>query len=179
MKKVKKLKQKICLYLTRKKNKFIGITYFYFAGEPHILRTNNSFGLTDDSEEFQKNIDFFGLEFEHYYYMLCMERLSRGNKFVYLYHQKDLLCSGWISFEDTFFVSEIDRIISNKNKVLLYDFSTPESFRNKGYYTELLSQVVNLYSGNSISIYALKNNIPSLKAIKKVGFRPTNYEIIK
>ena len=83
-------------------------------------------------------------------------------KFVALADEKNILTYGW--------TSEKNRALLEGQNIegrILYDFQTPEQFRNKGYYTKLLKHL--LANGGGV-IYADKKNIPSLKAIRKAGF---------
>ncbi len=55
-----------------------------------------------------------------------------------------------------------------KGSLVLYDFCTPEQYRNQGWYTRLLRHLAN--NGGGV-IYVNPSNIPSKKAICAAGFK--------
>lgn len=85
--------------------------------------------------------------------------------------KKKILCSGWLYKGTSWKVTEVNKIVNLKNSILLFDFLTPEKFRNKGYYKKILELIIYKNLGKKLAIYSLSNNINSLKAIKKAGFK--------
>ena len=85
--------------------------------------------------------------------------------------KKKILCSGWLYKGTSWEVTEVNKKVNLKNSILLFDFLTPNKFRNKGYYKKILELIINKNLGKKLAIYSLSNNIKSLKAIKKAGFK--------
>ena len=81
-----------------------------------------------------------------------------------------LVSSGWLFQGKNWNITEIDRKLSVKNKLVIFDFITPLVYRNKGYYTKLLKIILGKFKKKDILIYVLSSNTHSKKAIKKAGF---------
>lgn len=88
--------------------------------------------------------------------------------FIAIADQSNILSYGWTSKKDPFPVGENDSNINLHGRVCLYDFVTPQAFRNKGYYTKLLA-AANYYFKETV-IYAKKGNKASRRAIERSGF---------
>jgi len=104
--------------------------------------------------------------------VLATRRFAIGSKYVLIKSEKEIIASGWyLSDYKAFHVEEINRhICLNKNYFVLYDFYTNINYRNRGYYTTLLKYIQKHLMGNTLIIYALKENKASCKAIEKSGF---------
>ena len=123
-------------------------------------------------ELFRKN----EMEIKRYHY----NRFKANCYFLCLLNESSKILSyGWKGEEKDFYISEIDKTIDNSGKIMLFDFVTPQKFRNRGYYTELLKQVKTYFSDQSIAIFAEENNIASNKVIQKLGFQRSDYSVIK
>ena len=68
-------------------------------------------------------------------------------------------------------ITEINKKIKIKNKVLLYDFFTFKKYRNRGYYAKILKLIRNLNTKNKFWIYCLSNNYSSKKGIENSNFK--------
>ena len=53
--------------------------------------------------------------------------------------------------------------------MILFDFITPEAYRNKGYYSKLLLSINKKFKGHRLIIYTLQSNIFSKKGIENSG----------
>lgn len=100
-----------------------------------------------------------------------IERLDNKNYLALLIKNKNIICSGWISYEKFFNISEIRKKIKLKKNIMFYDFNTPQKFQNKGYYKMLLSILssINIKNKNKY-IFVDKENLYSKKAIKSSNF---------
>ncbi|MDO4818816.1 MAG: GNAT family N-acetyltransferase [Prevotella sp.] len=83
-------------------------------------------------------------------------------KFVALADERSILTYGWITDKNRSLIGRKDL-----TQRILFDFVTPDIYRNRGYYTRLLKHLIS--NGGGI-IYADFRNIPSLRAIEKAGF---------
>ena len=104
-------------------------------------------------------------------------RFRNGDLFYCLLEDNYLYCSGWSTSKDIY-VSEVDKTFKVDGKIILYDYHTPEKFRRKGMYQELLESIIS-YLNSDIFIYALTNNIASNRAIQKVGFQKSTEDQLK
>tara|TARA_B100001250_G_scaffold40975_1_gene32440 strand:- start:22961 stop:24454 length:1494 start_codon:yes stop_codon:yes gene_type:complete len=95
-------------------------------------------------------------------------RFMRGDYFYCLLNNNNLYCSGWSTSKDMY-VSEVNKILAVNGRVVLYDYYTPNKYRRKGKYQELLGSIISNLN-TDVFIYALSNNLASNKAIRKVGF---------
>ena len=102
-----------------------------------------------------------------------INRLKKNFYFLVLTSKdkKKMLCSGWLYRGKSWKITEVNKEVKLDNVLLLFDFLTPKKFRNKGYYKKILELIVYKYIGKKLAIYSLSNNIKSLKAIKKAGFK--------
>lgn len=155
------------------------ILYYKFSGvfnESYIVNKfqNCHFCVVT---EFEKLVDIFRknkIPIKKYQY----NRIRSGNILFCLIRDQELLCYGWNTRQDSFHVSEINRLLNNKNKVMLYDFFTPEKLRGHGYYTALLIKICAALSSEEIVIFAEQKNHASNKAIKRAGFSINPYQVI-
>lgn len=110
------------------------------------------------------------------------ERFKNECIFYCLYDAQFIISWGWGTYRsDSFYVSEINTKLDFKNHLVLFDFNTKKSARNKGFYQLLLQSILKENSiKKDIFIYALESNIASLRAIKKAGFKEyTKLSMIK
>jgi len=107
------------------------------------------------------------------YFPFKINRLKKNFYFLVLTskNSRKILCSGWLYKGKSWKITEVNKEVKVNNMLLLFDFLTPEKQRNRGYYKKILKLIVNKYSGRKMAIYSLSNNIKSLKAIGKAGFK--------
>ena len=98
-------------------------------------------------------------------------RFKKNQSIYVLFYKKKIVCTGWMFEGNSWYISEINKTISIKNKILLYDFFTFQEFRNKGFYCKILRLIKNYKTKNSFLIYCLKNNISSKKGILNSNFK--------
>lgn len=155
------------------------ILYYKFSGLHNESYLENKFQNCHFCVvvEFEKLVDIFRknkISVKKYQY----NRIRSGNFLFCLIRDQELLSYGWGTRHDSIHVSEINRFLCNKNKIMLYDFFTPEKLRGFGYYTVLLIKICAAFSSEEIVIYAENKNHASNKAIKKAGFIFDSYQII-
>ena len=109
----------------------------------------------------QRNYPLFMWQYERFVHDDSLE-------FVALADEKHIYSSGWASSKSPFPIGESGEVVELQGRVCLYDFVTPQMFRNKGYYTALL-EAVRMHYGETF-IYARVNNKASRKAIERSGF---------
>ena len=107
------------------------------------------------------------------------DRFKKKNYLAILIKNSNIVCSGWISYEKFFNISEIRRNIKLRKNIMLYDFNTPQKFQRKGYYKELLTilSVTNIKNRNKYIFVNTKNSF-SKKGIKSsnfIFFKSLNY----
>ena len=97
----------------------------------------------------------------------------KNSKFVFLKNRNEIIVSGWITSKKNNYwnIEEIDRKLNTKERTILYDFETSMEYRNKGYYTLILKLIQNKYLKKKLLIYTQSSNKPSIRAIKKSGFK--------
>ncbi len=88
-----------------------------------------------------------------------------------LYYKKVFVCVGWMYEGSNWYISEINKNINIKNKILLFDFFTKKKFRNKGYYQKILKLIRNFKTKKIFLIYCLKNNFASRTGILNSKFK--------
>ena len=103
---------------------------------------------------------------------LARSRFDEGAKFICFKKNHDIIVSAWyLANCKNFHVEEINRHISLRNdQYVIFDCYTYDNHRRKGYYTALLYYIQCELIGNLIIIYALRENIASIKGIKRSGF---------
>ncbi|MCX7121859.1 MAG: GNAT family N-acetyltransferase [Gammaproteobacteria bacterium] len=178
-KKIKLTRDKYISYFKKKakalqtlRNK---INYYTFYGK--IDLTNNTSEKKAINlvviNNFIELVDMFRtneIPIKHFHY----DRIRSGNLLLCLVKCTVILSYGWATQTPEFFVSEINRVICNKQKTMLFDFNTPIVLRKKGYYTSILKEICNHFKETSLAIFSEKNNIASNKAILNVGFKIEN-----
>ena len=116
-------------------------------------------------------IKFFRSYFNKYPSKLS--RLSKNYNFLILSKKNKknvILCSGWLYKGKRWKISEINKEVSLNNRILLFDFLTPKSLRNKGYYKKILILISKKFTNKQLAIYSLNRNKQSIKAIKNANF---------
>lgn len=178
------MKKRVLFFIEKAKSifrkqraKFIGIHWYKYAGKNVIAKSNNPFKIIANYDEFKDFIRRHSMNDK----IIYKERFSLGDKFVCLFNDEAILTYGWLCMRNCFYVAEIEKKIVNDGQVILYDCVTPEQFRNRGLYSELLIKVGAHYASVPLDVFvfALKNNKPSVRALEKVGFEKTTYKIIK
>ena len=116
------------------------------------------------TRNFKSYFNKFPLKINRFKKNFCFLVLASNDK-------KKILCSGWLYKGTSWKVTEVNKKVNLNNSILLFDFLTPKKFRNKGYYKKILELIVYKNLGKKLAIYSLSNNVKSLKAIKKAGFK--------
>ena len=103
-----------------------------------------------------------------------LRRLRAGSKYYVIDLCGERISSGWLAFNEIFWISEVDMIIDlrNSNTAILYDFETVPDYRGKGWYAKLLHSMIkkNDTDLKLYIIYALNDNQSSNRGIQKAGF---------
>ena len=99
------------------------------------------------------------------------KRFREKQYLLVLYFKNNIVTIGWMYQGIKWHITEINKDIEIKNKVLLYDFFTFKEFRNRGYYTKILKLIRNFNTKKKFWIYCLSNNYPSKKGIENSNFR--------
>ena len=99
------------------------------------------------------------------------KRFKKKQHLLVLFFKNNIVTTGWMSQSFNWHITEIDKDIKIKNKVLLYDFFTFKEFRNRGYYAKILKLIRNFNTKKKFWIYCLSNNYPSKKGIENSNFR--------
>ena len=141
------------------------INVYEFSLNPNNKEESKYFYYIENYSDFVSLYRKLKYPIKRYHY----NRFRKGDLFYCLLEGNHLYCSGWSTSKDMY-VSEIDKIFKVDGKVILYDYNTPEQFRRKGKYQELLESIIS-YLNSDVFIYALTNNIASNRAIQKVGFQ--------
>ena len=108
------------------------------------------------------------------YFSIKKYKLKRFSKKIYLLllvKRKKILSSGWIFYGKKWKITEIDVSVNLNKTLLLFDFETPQSLRNKGYYTMLLKLIKNRFIEKRLAIYTLSYNLKSRRGIEKAGYK--------
>lgn len=100
------------------------------------------------------------------------DRYRAASRIAILHDGRQRLSQGWITREEPFEITEVDRRVSLGDATMLYHFETPEEHRRRGYYTVLLRLLIAGLPGERLWISAMSNNPASFKAIRKAGFQP-------
>ena len=144
----------VCIFESKKNKKLIKYKNF-------SLKKYNSFNLIKNTE--LKNI------------LLKEKKIKRFDFkqiLLVLYYKKVFVCMGWMYEGSSWHVTEVNKRIDIKNKLLLYDFFTKKKFRNKGFYSKTLNLIKNSKTRKVFLIYCLKSNIAS-----KIGILKSNFEL--
>ena len=125
-----------------------------------FLKINDYSSLVD---EFRKS----NIIVKRYHY----KRMKNGDVFYCLKTENQIVSYGW-STSKPLYVSEKNKVFSKPNSYILYDFFTLLSHRNSGLYQYLLKNILSILDeGKYAYIYALSTNVPSNRAILKIGFK--------
>ncbi len=98
-------------------------------------------------------------------------RFLKNHFLLILYFKKDPVCMGWMYQGKKWLISEINKEINIKGKILLYDFFTFKKFRNSGYYTIILKLTKNIKTNKNFLIYCLSSNLASKRGIVNAKFK--------
>jgi hypothetical protein len=101
----------------------------------------------------------------------AFSRIKKGDTFNCLKIENEIVCYGWFSKPNAFYVSEINKKINFDCDLLLYDFNTPLIHRKKGYYKLLLKNICFENKSSVLGIFADKNNKISIFGILNSGFK--------
>ena len=99
------------------------------------------------------------------------KRFQKNQYFLVLFFKNNVVTTGWMCHAKNWHITEINKKIKVKNKVLLYDFFTFKKYRNRGYYAKILKLIRNLNTKNKFWIYCLSNNYSSKKGIENSNFK--------
>ena len=106
----------------------------------------------------------------------AIERLSEGNHVYTRVEAGKLVHYGWlIERQEKSFVTEVNQYITlEPDSASLYDFFTHPLARGKGLYQsamrQMLHDAVAIPNTRQVYISVLADNIPSRRAIEKIGF---------
>ena len=98
------------------------------------------------------------------------ERFKNKQTLIVLFFKNKAVCFGWLNQKNSWKITEINKTITKKKTIILYDFFTEFKFRNKGFYTKILNLIKNIETKNKFLIYCLKNNESSKKGIINAKF---------
>lgn len=98
------------------------------------------------------------------------KRLKNKCKLYYLSKGNYLKCYGWSTKYDHM-ITEIDCKIDNKRNIILFDFMTLSNFRNKGYYSKILHNILKINHKNHCYIYTSLTNYLSIRTVLKNNFK--------
>lgn len=99
------------------------------------------------------------------------KRFSKGEILCVLEKDIQIIVSGWVNPNPLHSIGELALLINDQGKFeVLYDFETKEAYRGQGLYPFLLNEIVKRNQKSKV-IYALLDNISSIKGIKKAGFK--------
>lgn len=98
-------------------------------------------------------------------------RFREKQYLLVLYFKNKIVTTGWMCQGVKWRITEINKVIEIKNKILLYDFFTLKTYRNKGYYVKILKLLRNFKTKKKFWIYCLSNNYPSKKGIENSNFK--------
>lgn len=150
------------------KSRKFKVTFFGFKNSHGLHQSYKGLVSLTSFNEYIDFISFFDIEPQ----WNSNKRFSDGAIFFAIHDQSAIISYGWGMKDNLFFpVEEIDVLITvPTNSLVLYDFFTYEKYRNKGYYKRLLYYILSSQMYDRFLIYALHNNISSIKAINKSGF---------
>jgi hypothetical protein len=98
-------------------------------------------------------------------------RFNNKQSLFVLFFKKNIVSVGWMYQGKVWRISEINKKINIKNKILLYDFLVFKKFRNRGFYSVILNLIKNLKTSKLFLIYCLKSNEASKKGILNSKFK--------
>lgn len=101
-----------------------------------------------------------------------LDRFYEKNTLIVLKKNKSFIAAGWKnSISSNWKISEINKHIFFKNKIILFDFWVLKEHRNKGYYSKMLQLIKNLNTKKKFIIYSIDTNLISVKGILKADFK--------
>lgn len=155
--KIKKIKNFIVIYEHRLKDSSLP--------KKNITNHEFKFDLINNYEAFCKfkNLEIFRNQRE------CYLRLKKKHCLATISIKEKIVSYGWCCKDTPFKITEIDKLIYHSN-IILYDFFTLDTYRNRGLYKGLLNNIIVQYN-QPLIIYSLKANIVSNHVIKAVGFK--------
>ncbi len=103
---------------------------------------------------------------------LVAERFKNNNNFYLLHDNSEYLSYGWgVSGKASFLVDFFNVIFEFEEGVeILFDFRTNENFRRKGFYKQLLKEIITSKNGFVFIIYTAPVNVGSQRGILSSGF---------
>ena len=104
-----------------------------------------------------------------------IKNFTQGSKLLVLKKNNSLLALGWKNNTiSRWNISEIDKYVFFKRKIILFNFWVFKKYREKGYYSKMLYLIKNLNTKKKFIIYALDSNKISNKGITKANFKLIN-----
>ena len=101
-----------------------------------------------------------------------IKNFTNGNKLLALKKKNSFVALGWKNNTSSYWkISEIDKYVFFKKKIILFNFFVFKKYRQKGYYSKMLSLIKNLNTKKKFIIYALDSNKISNKGIIKADFK--------
>lgn len=98
-------------------------------------------------------------------------RISKNFFLLVLYFKKRVIGYGWCFEGKIWKITEINKVISLQNSILLFNFQIIEKERNKGFYIKFLTLCKNIKKNKKFKIYCLATNKRSKQGILNAGFR--------
>jgi hypothetical protein len=148
-------------------NKFNSILFFKFKFNNENFIESQYFISVNDWKDYFEVIKKTNLKPS----IESFSRIKKGDTFNCLKIENEIVCYGWFSKPNAFYVSEINKKINFDCDLLLYDFNTPLIHRKKGFYNELLKNICYVNKNHVIGIFANKQNKISISGIKNAGFK--------
>ena len=104
-----------------------------------------------------------------------IKNFTQGSKLLVLKKNNSLVALGWKNNTISHWnISEIEKHVFFKRKIILFNFWVFKKYREKGYYSKMLYLIKNLNTKKKFIIYALDSNKISNKGIKKANFKLIN-----
>ncbi len=99
-----------------------------------------------------------------------IQRFKNNCKLFVLFYKKNIVSIGWMYEGKTWYIEEVNKKITIKNKILLFDYKTFEKYQKKGFYVKILNLIKNMRTKKIFLIYCLKRNKASVKGIINSNF---------
>ena len=99
-----------------------------------------------------------------------IQRFNNNCKLFVLFYKKNIVSIGWMYEGKTWYIEEVKKKITIKNKILLFDYKTFEKYQKKGFYVKILNLIKNMRTKKIFLIYCLKSNKASVKGIINSNF---------
>ena len=149
------------------------ITVYEFSSKSNNTEQNKYFHFIENYSDFVSLYRRLKYPIKRKHY----NRFRNGDMFYFLLKDNQIYCSGWSTSKDLY-VTEINKIFKFDGKVILYDYHTPEQFKSKGKYEELLESIIS-YLNSDICTYALTNDRTLNMEIQKLGFKKSKKHQLK